>query len=113
MARLVLHIGMTKTGSTSIEATFDDSRDALVAHMRGTFAQLDADAAVGAIVLTGRAPGFCAGSDLKELGTMSLDDMCAHEARTAAFCREIAASLSVEREVAEARLDESVARRRA
>ncbi len=30
-----------------------------------------------------------------------------------AFCREIAASLSVEREVAEARLDESVARRRA
>ncbi|MBP6404758.1 MAG: enoyl-CoA hydratase/isomerase family protein [Proteobacteria bacterium] len=64
--------------------------DALVAHMRGTFAQLDADAAVGAIVLTGRAPGFCAGSDLKELGTMSLDDMCAHEARTAAFCREIA-----------------------
>ncbi|MBT9290692.1 hypothetical protein [Prosthecodimorpha staleyi] len=32
MARLVLHIGMTKTGSTSIEATFDDSRDALVAH---------------------------------------------------------------------------------
>lgn len=64
--------------------------DALVARLRGVLAGLDADPAVGAIVLTGSAPGFCAGSDLKELGAMSLDEMCAHEARTAAFCREIA-----------------------
>ncbi len=64
--------------------------DALIAHMRGVFAQLDADPSIGAIVLTGSAPGFCAGSDLKELGAMSLDEMCAHEARTATFCREIA-----------------------
>lgn len=64
--------------------------DALVAHMREVFSRLDAEPAVGAIVLTGSAPGFCAGSDLKELGSMSLDEMCAHESRTATFCRELA-----------------------
>jgi enoyl-CoA hydratase/carnithine racemase len=64
--------------------------DALVAHMRATFSALDADRDIGATVLTGQAPGFCAGSDLKELGSMTLDEMCAHEARTAAFCRELA-----------------------
>lgn len=64
--------------------------DALVGHMRQLLAQLDGEAAVGAVVLTGQAPGFCAGSDLKELGSMSLDEMCAHEARTASACREIA-----------------------
>lgn len=64
--------------------------DALVTNLRQILAELDADSAVGAIVLTGQAPGFCAGSDLKELGSMSLDEMCAHEARTATACREIA-----------------------
>lgn len=64
--------------------------DDLIAQMRTVFAQLDADPAIGAIVLTGSAPGFCAGSDLKELGAMSLDEMCAHESRTAMFCRELA-----------------------
>ena len=64
--------------------------DALVARLRESMTQLDGREDVGAIVLTGGAPGFCAGSDLKELGAMSLDDMCAHEARTALFCREIA-----------------------
>jgi len=64
--------------------------DALVARLKTAFAALDGDPEVGATVLTGQAPGFCAGSDLKELGSMSLDDMCAHEARTAAFCRELA-----------------------
>lgn len=63
--------------------------DALVASMRQVLARLDGDPDVGTIVLTGQAPGFCAGSDLKELGSMSLDEMCAHEARTATACREI------------------------
>jgi enoyl-CoA hydratase/carnithine racemase len=63
--------------------------DDLVARMLQMFHQLDVDDRVGAVVLTGQAPGFCAGSDLKELGAMSLDEMCAHEARTAAFCREL------------------------
>ena len=64
--------------------------DALVAHLREVLNDNDANPAIAATVLTGSAPGFCAGSDLKELGTMSLDEMCAHEARTAAFCRGIA-----------------------
>jgi enoyl-CoA hydratase/carnithine racemase len=63
--------------------------DDLVARMRQVFHELDADSDIGAVVLTGQAPGFCAGSDLKELGAMSLDEMCAHEARTASFCREL------------------------
>ena len=63
--------------------------DDLVARMRQIFHRLDADDNVGALVLSGQAPGFCAGSDLKELGAMSLDEMCAHESRTAAFCREL------------------------
>ncbi len=63
--------------------------DDLVARMRQVFHELDADGDIGAVVLTGQAPGFCAGSDLKELGAMSLDEMCAHEARTASFCREL------------------------
>lgn len=63
--------------------------DDLVANMRRVLYELDADDRIGAVVLTGLAPGFCAGSDLKELGAMSLDEMCAHEARTASFCREL------------------------
>ncbi len=63
--------------------------DDLVANMRRVLHELDADDRIGAVVLTGLAPGFCAGSDLKELGAMSLDEMCAHEARTASFCREL------------------------
>lgn len=64
--------------------------DALVERMRTVLAELDADPGVGAVVLTGAVPGFCAGSDLKELGAMTLIEMAAHEARTAAFCRQIA-----------------------
>ena len=63
--------------------------DALVATMRAQLAALDRDPDIGAVVLAGSPPGFCAGSDLKELGAMSLDDMCEHEARAAALCREI------------------------
>ena len=49
-----------------------------------------ADPAVGAIVLTGTPPAFCAGSDLKELGGLSIPAMVAHEAETAAVARRIA-----------------------
>lgn len=64
--------------------------DALVAELKARFHALDADSGVGVLVLTGVAPGFCAGSDLKELGTMDLQGMCEHEARTAVFCRGLA-----------------------
>lgn len=50
----------------------------------------DRDDGVGAIVLTGSAPAFCAGSDLKELGGLSIPAMCDHEAETAAVARRIA-----------------------
>lgn len=52
--------------------------------------ELDRNDDVRAIVLAGSPPGFCAGSDLKELARMSLAEMCDHEADTAAFARSIA-----------------------
>src|SRR5487761_1135759 len=42
---------------------------ALMVAIAGTMASLDADESVGAIVLTGRDPAFCAGLDLSELST--------------------------------------------
>lgn len=50
---------------------------------------IEANPAVRATIITGSAPGFCAGSDLKELATMDLRGMCEHEADTGAFCRSI------------------------
>lgn len=52
--------------------------------------EADRDEAVGAIVLTGAPPAFCAGSDLKELGGLPIPAMCDHEAETAAVARRIA-----------------------
>lgn len=56
-----------------------------IGELRSRFAGLNADAAVSAIVLGGTPPGFCAGSDLKELATLTKDGMAGHEADTAAF----------------------------
>jgi len=50
----------------------------------------DRDPETGSIVLTGAPPAFCAGSDLKELGGLSIAEMCEHEAATAAVARNIA-----------------------
>ena len=82
------------TGSVAI-LTLDRAarRNALgTESMRALSAALrtaDADEAVRAIVLTGAPPAFCAGSDLKELGGLSIPAMCAHEAETAAIARSI------------------------
>jgi enoyl-CoA hydratase len=43
----------------------------LTGALRGTMAEMDADDAVAVIVLTGSDPAFCAGVDLKELGSGS------------------------------------------
>jgi enoyl-CoA hydratase/carnithine racemase len=53
------------------------------------FAEIDRDDAVAAVVISATPPGFCAGSDLKELATMDIGQMCAHEAETARVVRAI------------------------
>lgn len=62
----------------------------LIEELTAELDRADRDPAVRVIVLTGSAPGFCAGSDLKELAGMDLAGMGAHEARTAALARSIA-----------------------
>jgi enoyl-CoA hydratase/carnithine racemase len=61
----------------------------LVDSLFSAFARLECDPQVRAVILTGVAPGFCAGSDLKELAETDLAGMRAHEARTAALARSI------------------------
>ncbi|MQR02736.1 enoyl-CoA hydratase/isomerase family protein [Glaciimonas soli] len=50
----------------------------------------DRDPTVRAIVLSGAAPAFCSGSDLKELSTMSIQEMCDSELETAQVARSLA-----------------------
>jgi enoyl-CoA hydratase/carnithine racemase len=61
----------------------------LIDELDARLVALDADDSVGAIVLTGSSPGFCAGSDVKELAGMAVPDMARHEARTAQVARSI------------------------
>jgi enoyl-CoA hydratase/carnithine racemase len=61
----------------------------LMQALSDAFVELDRDSGVAAIVLSATAPGFCAGSDLKELATMNIAQMCAHEAETARVVRTI------------------------
>jgi enoyl-CoA hydratase/carnithine racemase len=62
----------------------------LVRRLSAVLAALDHDPAVRVAVLTGAPPGFCAGSDLKELASMSVTGMMGHEARTGQAVRAIA-----------------------
>jgi enoyl-CoA hydratase/carnithine racemase len=62
----------------------------LIEELAEQFDRADRDPGTRSIVLTGTAPGFCAGSDLKELAGMDLAGMGAHEARTAALARSVA-----------------------
>lgn len=61
----------------------------LVVSLGAAFDGLDRDAAVRAMVVDAAPPGFCAGSDLKELGSMTMREVCRHEAATAALARSI------------------------
>jgi enoyl-CoA hydratase/carnithine racemase len=61
----------------------------LIAELRAELDRADRDPATRVIVLTGSAPGFCAGSDLKELAGMDLAGMGAHEAHTGTLARSI------------------------
>lgn len=62
----------------------------LIEELIGELDRADRDPATRVIVLTGSPPGFCAGSDLKELAGMDLAGMGAHEAHTATLARSIA-----------------------
>lgn len=57
--------------------------------LRDILADADKSPDVGAIVLTGAPPAFCSGSDLKELGGLSVEAMCEHEKATASVARAI------------------------
>lgn len=59
----------------------------LVAALVQAFRTFDANPEIAAIVLTGEAPGFCAGSDLKFIGRLSLEEMCRFEAETGDMAR--------------------------
>lgn len=59
----------------------------LVAALVKALRRLDADPEIAAIVLRGEAPGFCAGSDLKFIGRLSLEDTCRFEAETGDMAR--------------------------
>lgn len=70
-----------------------EARNALskrvVTDLGGLLQQLDQDESVRVVVLTGSAPGFCAGSDLKEIAAMSISEMAAHEAVTGQMVRSL------------------------
>lgn len=76
---------VTLDRATRRNALGTESMRALSAALRAA----DTNEAVRAIVLAGAAPAFCAGSDLKELGGLSIPQMCDHEAETAAVARSI------------------------
>ena len=61
----------------------------LVAALVRALRTFDANPTVAAIVLTGEAPGFCAGSDLKFISRLSLEEMCRFEAETGDMARLI------------------------
>jgi enoyl-CoA hydratase/carnithine racemase len=62
---------------------------ALVRELGEALQALDQSPDVHAIVLTGAPPGFCAGSDLKELAGLPPADMVRHEAETGQVVRAI------------------------
>lgn len=61
----------------------------IVARLDAILGELNVDQNVGAIVLTGAPPSFCAGSDLKELGGLDIAGMVSHELETARIARRI------------------------
>lgn len=61
----------------------------IVAQLKSAMDTLNADQTIGAIVLTGAAPSFCAGSDLKELGSLDIPGMVDHELETGRIARHI------------------------
>jgi enoyl-CoA hydratase/carnithine racemase len=87
-------LGCERVGATAVlrlhrPAVRNALNRALVERLRTTLVALDEDPAVRVVVLTGAPPGFCAGSDLKELATLSVLGMVGHEVRTGLAVRTI------------------------
>jgi len=61
----------------------------LVSALGKVLQNVDSDDSIGAIILTGTPPGFCAGSDLKELSELSINDMRSHEEETGLLAQSI------------------------
>src|SRR4051794_9727913 len=61
----------------------------LVAGLAQALRRLDADSEIAVIVLSAEPPGFCAGSDLKFIGRLSLEEMCRFEAETGDMARQV------------------------
>lgn len=61
-----------------------------ITELQAALLELASEEDCRALVLTGAAPAFCAGSDLKELGGLSIAAMCAHEELTARVARQMA-----------------------
>lgn len=61
----------------------------MVEDLEQAFDTAEGDDNVRVVVLSGAAPAFCAGSDLKELGKLSLAELCRLEARKAALLRRL------------------------
>ncbi len=61
----------------------------MLEQLNDTFTAIDNTKGVNAIVIKATDPSFCAGSDLKQLGGMTLEEMCILEAEKAAFLRRI------------------------
>jgi enoyl-CoA hydratase/carnithine racemase len=84
---------VTNAGVATVALHRPAARNALnsevVEYLATEFAALNADESVRAVVLTGTAPGFCAGSDVRELAGMTGPDVARHEARTGQVVRSI------------------------
>lgn len=61
-------VGRVTLNRPDVRNAFDD---ALIAQLTKTFAELDQDASVRAVVLAGNGPAFCAGADLNWMKRMS------------------------------------------
>lgn len=61
----------------------------IVAMLAAELQAASANADIGAVVLAGEAPSFCAGSDLKELGRLDIAGMVAHELETGRVARGV------------------------
>lgn len=83
----------TNAGVATLTLDRPDRRNALgsevVDDLAQAFADVSADDSVRAVVLTGSPPGFCAGSDVKELAGLDISGAARHEARTGQVVRSI------------------------